>query len=72
MSAQADDIFALAHLDLANEANGLLTTLRYRDLTGADLAGLVAILRAVNERRLAREAGPAAVLKLVPRKQRKR
>lgn len=63
-----DDAFALAHLDLAHEFNDLVQTLRYEDLTSADLAALVAILRPVQERRQAREATPAPLLRLAPRK----
>ncbi|MCV7053607.1 hypothetical protein [Mycolicibacterium gilvum] len=65
MSAQADDVFALARLDLAHEANAMLTTLRYEDLTGGDLAALVAILRTVNERRQARVGCPVVALSVV-------
>lgn len=70
MMTRADDVFALARLDLAHEANDLLTTLHYEDLTSADLAALVAILRPVRERRQAREATPAPLLQMVHRKRR--
>lgn len=69
MSA-VDDVLALVHDDLVREANEMLTSLRYKDLTSADLAALVAILRPVHERRQAREATPAPLLRLVPRKRR--
>lgn len=66
MSVDPDHVFLLARRALSREANMMLQTLTWGDMTDEEVAALAALLRPIHRRSTADPVPPAPVLELVP------